>query len=365
MKKLIILFILIPCAFLLVAQNSKILPADSIKNLNPLGEVTDTVPDHDFFAIENPLKIALKYDITSFIKNKSKGEYIDAELQVFYNENEPIVKNIRIQARGNFRRGQCYFPPLSLNFKTDPIEQTDLKGIKKIKVVTHCSSAKSSDPLILKEFLAYKIYNILTDKSFRVRLLDIHYIDTGKKQLNFQERGFIIEPAEHVASRNNCVLIDPMIITAKNLIEEDADRVAMFRYMISDTDWRIRSGHNIKFMKSMVDVTDKVVTLPYDFDFSGFVGASYADPQEWSDASSIYQRDYLGYCRDNDDDYYKIIDLYSSKQNEIMSTINAFNLLSEKDRKEAASFAEDFFKEISNPKSLVSSLKRECQPMDF
>ncbi len=365
MKRLIILIVLFHCAFTLVAQKSKISPTDSIKNINPLGEVTDTVPDHDFFGIEIPLKIALKYDITSFIRNKSKGEYIDAELQVFYNENEPIVKNIRIQARGNFRRGQCYFPPLSLNFKTDPIKQTELKGLKKIKVVTHCSSAKSSEPLILKEYLAYKLYNIVSDKSFRVRLLDIHYIDTGKKQLNFQERGFIIEPAEHVASRNNCVLIDPTIIQAKNLIEEDADRAAMFRYMISDTDWRIKSGHNIKFMKSMVDVTDKVITLPYDFDFSGFVGASYANPQEWSDATSIYQRDYLGYCRDNDDEYLKIIELYSNKQNEIMNAINAFNLLSEKYRKEVVSFTKDFFKEISNPKSMISSLKRECQPMDF
>jgi hypothetical protein len=365
MKKLVVLLTLFSCTFLLDAQNSKIIPPDTLIHHSSLGEVTDTVPDHDFFGTDIPLKIALKYDISSFIKNKSKGEYIDAELQVFYNEDEPVVKDIRIQARGNFRRGQCYFPPLSLNFKTDPIQQTELKGVKKIKVVTYCSSAKSSAPVVLKEFLAYKLYNILSDKSFRVRLLDIHYIDTGKKQLNFQEHGFIIEPAELVAHRNNCVLIDPMIITAKNLIEGDADCVAMFRYMISDTDWRIRSGHNIKFMKSMVDVTDKVVTLPYDFDFSGFVGASYADPQEWSDASSIYQRDYLGYCRDNDDDYYKIIDLYSSKQNEIMNTINAFNLLSEKDRKEVVNFTEDFFKEISNPKSLVSSLKRECQPMDF
>ena len=95
-----------------------------------------------------------------------------------------------------------------------------------------------------------------------------------------------------------------------DLVEEDADRAAMFQYMISNTDWRIKSGHNTKFMKSLTEVTPKVFPVPYDFDFSAFVDAAYAFPQEWSNTETLYQRDYLGYCRSDDNEYLKIISLF-------------------------------------------------------
>ena len=351
--------------YFLWAQTSKTISIDSLENNSPLGEVADTVKTDNFFGTDVPLEITLKYDISAFIKNKQKGEYIDAELQVNYND-KPVTKNIRIKARGNFRRGQCAFPPLFLNFKTDAIERTELAGMKKIKVVTHCSSSKSSENYIFKEYLVYKLYNILSDKSFRVRLLDISYIDTGKKQKNYRQHGFIIEPIELVAKRNESVLINPVIIKGPNIIEEDADRVAFFRYMIADTDWRFKSGHNMKYMKSMKDITDKVIAVPYDFDFSGFVGTSYSFPQEWATtAKGIKDREYLGYCRNNDEEYLKTIALYIDKKEEIMKTINDFNYLSEKDKKSLLDFISDFYREINYPDRFISSIKYQCRNDEF
>ena len=364
MKTILIFFLLIAANFYLAAQN-KGNAQDTTLAGNVLSEVADTVQVPDFFESNDLLKATLKYDITSFIKNKVKGEYLDAELQVFYDENNPVVKNIRIKARGNFRRGQCTFPPLFLNFKTDRPENPMYDDVKKVKIVTHCSASKESEANVLREFLAYKLYNIITDRSFRVRLLDISYIDTGKKQKNYKAYGFSIEPAEIVAKRNNCVLVESPAITGRNLVNEDADRAAMFQYLISNTDWRIKSGHNTKFMKSLTDVTDKVITLPYDFDFSGFVGASYTFPQAWSHTESIYDRDYLGYCRDNDQEYQKIIELYLSKEKEVMQAIADFKYLSEKDKKEVEKFTAGFFEEIKDSKNFIRNLKNDCHDIDF
>lgn len=364
MKQLIIALNFLFLCTLLWAQTEPKTRPDSSQTQN-LGEVADTVQAVDFFVDDEPLKISLKYDITSFIKNKTKGEYLDAELIVFYDDMQPVVKKVRIQARGNYRRGECFFPPFFLNFKTDPVKDPKYMKVNKVKVVTHCSSTDRGEETLLREYLVYKLYNILTDKSFRVRLLDIKYIDTGKKGKTYESYGFVIEPADVAAKRNNCVIIESMAITGKDLVEEDADRAALFQYMISNTDWRIKSGHNTKFLKSLSEVTNKLMVLPYDFDFSGFVGASYSFPQEWSDTQSIYDRDYLGYCRDNPASQLKNIELFNSKKQEILKTISNFTLISEKDREEVTEFINEFFDEISNPKDFVNSIKRECKPIDF
>jgi hypothetical protein len=330
-----------------------------------LGEVTDTVQTENFFGSDIPLEMTLKYDISAFVKNKQKGEYLDAELMVNY-KDKPVTKNIRIKARGNFRRGQCAFPPLFLNFKTDTIENTELQGMKKIKIVTHCSSSKNSENYIFKEYLAYKLYNILTDKSFRVRLLDLSYIDTGKKQKNYRQHGFIIEPIELVVKRTESVEIDPKVVRGPNIVEEDADRVAFFHYMIANTDWRFKGGHNMKYMKTLKDVTDKVIAVPYDFDFSGFVGTNYSFPQEWATTcENITDREYLGYCRSNDENYLKTIALYNDKKEEILNTIADFEYITEKEKEYLLDFINEFYSEINQTKRFIDTLKNQCRNDDF
>jgi len=366
MKRLTYLLFILVFPHFLWAQTSKKTSIDSLKNISSLEEVTDTVPNIDFFGTDGPLKITLKYDITAFVRNKQDGEYLDAELQVNYENMAPIVKNIRIKARGNFRRGECAFPPIFLNFKTDSIENTELTGMRKIKIVTNCSPSEKSENYIFKEYLAYKLYNTLTENSFRVRLLDINFIDTGKKQKNSRQHGFIIEPVELVAQRTNSVLINPIFIKGPNIVPEDADRVALFEYMIANTDWRFKGDHNMKYMKSLNVVTDKVIPIPYDFDFSGFVNTSYSAPQEWAKSiTDVRQREYLGYCRDDDEDYLKTIAVFNANKEQILSTIANYNYLTEKDKKSLVDFISGFFKDISQPQKFIPTLKSECRNDEF
>jgi hypothetical protein len=281
-------------------------------------------------------------------------------LEIDYEDQEPIVKNIRLKARGNFRRGQCFFPPIYLNFKTDPIKDTELKGVKKVKIVTHCVHSKTSRKYILREFLAYKMYNVISPKSFRVRLLDIHYIDTGKKQKEYHEYGFVIEPLELVAKRNNAVVIDHMLVRPENIVEKSADRVALFEYMIGNTDWRFKSGHNIRYLKSLDELTDKVYAVPYDYDFTGFVSTGYSFPQEWASVENVRQREYLGYCRE-DENYLETIKLFEDKKEEIIQTIESFPYIDEKEKKYLTRYIDEFNTLISKPENFMITLKRECR----
>ena len=361
MKKLIIIIFSFLLPIFCFAQNINPTLQDTFQNIATLSEVTETVPDIDFFGNDEPLKITLKYDITSFIKEKHKGEYLDAELTVNYKDIPPVVKNIRLKARGNFRRGQCIFPPIYMNFKTDPIKNAELEDIRKIKIVTHCSHSKNSTSYLLKEYLAYKLYNSLSDISFRVRLLDITYIDTGKKQKNYREFGFIIEPIELVAKRNESVIIDPAFVRGNNIIEESADVVALFEYMIGNTDWRFKTGHNMKYIKSLKEVTTKVTAVPYDFDFSGFVDAYYSFPQEWTSLKDVRSREYLGYCRERNNDYLYAINLFLNKKEEIMGTIQMFEYLDDKEKKVLEKYIDGFYTDLNRPERFISQLKAQCR----
>lgn len=364
MKTIILFFISILLSFNLLAQSNKLNPADTISYSSDIDAVSDTIPNLNLFEVETPIDLILKYDITSFIKNKVKGEYLDAELLIHYKDYS-VTKNIRLKARGKNRRDQCFFPPIYLNFKTDPIKNSELKGIKKIKLITHCSSSKSYTNYILKEYLVYKLYNILSDNSFRVKLLNMKYIDTGKKGRNYERFGILIEPLDLLTKRTGSIEIESKLVRSKDVFEEEADLGAMFQYMIGNTDWRIKGGHNIKFIKSLTKVSPKVTPVPYDFDYAGFVGAHYSCPQEWTSIESVEEREYMGYCRSTDEEYLKTINKFIDKKDEILETINSFNYLDEQERKSLVKYIESFYSNMEKPRRFLSVLKNECRNDDF
>ncbi len=248
-----------------------------------------------------------------------------------------------------------------MNFKTDTIGNSEFQGINKIKLVTHCSTSKVYADYLLKEYLVYKLYNVLTDNSFRVKLLNIKYIDTGKKKRNYDNYGILIEPIELLVARKGSIEFDGKIIRENNVIEEDADIAALFQYMIGNTDWRIKGGHNTAYIKSLTKVTDKVTPIPYDFDFAGFVGAHYSHPQSWTSIKHVTEREYLGYCRNSDEAYLKTINLFLDKKNQMIKTIESFSYLSESERESLVKYIESFYDLLNNPNRFISTLKIQCR----
>ena len=125
--------------------------------------------------------ITMKFNIKEYQRNKMKGEYMPAEMIYHVNDTMDIYKTIRLKARGNFRRDFCTMPPLWLNIRKAEIGNKKLQGIKLMKVVTHCKGGKTTSNYILKEYMAYRIHNMLSPYSFPVRLVRMKYIETGRK----------------------------------------------------------------------------------------------------------------------------------------------------------------------------------------
>ena len=57
-------------------------------------------------------------------------------------------------------------------------------------MVTHCKSNDRYEQYYMLEMLAYRIYNVLTDYSFRVRPLEVTYFQTGFEDQGEEKSGF-------------------------------------------------------------------------------------------------------------------------------------------------------------------------------
>src|SRR5688572_2482404 len=74
---------------------------------------------------------------------------------------------IRLSARGISRRRRelCTFPPLRVEFARQPPATSLFSGQRRLKLVTHCRPAESFQQLVLLEYSAYRLLNILSPLS--------------------------------------------------------------------------------------------------------------------------------------------------------------------------------------------------------
>ena len=360
MKRFITIGIIWIMAIQMFGQEVDSVQQAAFKN-NKFDPISDTIYTGTLFEQDFPLTITLISDFTAFAKPKNYDKYLPAELIVHLPNNDSIVKNIRLKTRGKSRKEMCNFPPIKLNFKKDPIKHPDYKGINKMKMVTHCKGSKIFNDYTLKEYLTYKLYNAITDYSLKVRLLKIDYHDTGKKGLNQSRYGFVIEPIEAMAARVNAVQIETKVVAYHELNQLSADRVALFNYMVGNTDYQYKTSHNLKFIKILDINIHGAQVIPYDFDYSGFINTHYSIPQEWSYVESVTDRDYMGFCRPNEDNFNKLKEEFLAAEDSIYEIIMNFDHLTIKERQRLKWFIEAFYKDLKSNQAyrIITSNCRE------
>ena len=100
--------------------------------------------------------------------------------------------NITARTRGHFRKtmGGCTYPPVLLQFtKSNSLSSSAFKDQENLKLVMPCVG----DDYVIKEWLVYKIYNLVTPKSFRARLVSVELYDTKKKKSTSPFYGILLE----------------------------------------------------------------------------------------------------------------------------------------------------------------------------
>ena len=106
--------------------------------------------------------------------------------------------------------------------------------------------------------------------------------------------------------------------------------VALFEYMIGNTDWAVTVSHNTRLMLSKDDTLSKPYVVPYDFDYSGLVNTYYSIPDEKLEIETVTQRVYRGYpeqCRNCSRHW-----IHSERRKNIYDLINNFGYLTPKSK---------------------------------
>ncbi len=304
-----------------------------------------------FFLDDNLIEVNFTTDIKKLRNDKKTPAYQPATISMKFSDTLTITETIRVEPRGVYRKQNCDMASLMLNFKNP--SSPKLSPLKKLKFVGGCRSGSSYEELVLKEYLVYKIQNFLSPMSFRVRLLHITFNDSRGKVKPFTEYAFLLEDMNDLASRNNCVEIK-----VKNFFTEATNReqmtfVNLFQYMIGNTDWSIPNLHNMKLMVPKNDTLAKPLSIPYDYDYSGLVNASYAVPAEGLGIESVSQRLYRGFSRSYDE--LKVaIEVFKEKKESIMYYVDHFELCSTKCRKLITAYLNDFYETVGSKKKIES-----------
>ena len=284
-------------------------------------------------------------DIGTMLSTKANPEYLPASFTCKIYDSS-ITEKIRVIARGVMRRQICYMPPLRLDFHTDSLSQ--LYKLGSLKLVSSCNPNDQYEQLLLKEYLIYKIYNLITEKSFRVRLLNLNYEDSRGKRKTISRHAYLIEDIKDLAKRNGCTTMKDLKVNGQSTDRNQYTIFAVFEYFIGNTDWGVSVNHNSALIFPGNDSAGRPFVIPFDFDYSGLVDADYAVPDEGLAISNVRERLYRGYPRTMEE-LNDVFLIFNQQKEKIYSLINNFELLTVKNRKNIIDYLDDFYTTINDP----------------
>jgi len=345
MKKILLLSLFFDCLFFVVISNAQS-KTDSLRS---------SVSSKDLFESNDVLHVRLSGNIRDLMNDRSDNPGYHPLILSYKENDSDVLLSMQAKTRGHFRRtmGNCTYPPLLLQFtKNDTLSASVFRGQNKLKLVMPCRG----DDYVVREWLVYKIYNLITPKSFRARIVSIELNDTKKKKITLPFYGILLEEEQQMAQRNHCVLIKHQMRPEQT--ETDAFlTMAVFEYMIGNTDWSVQY-QNIKLLAA--DSNAVPIAVPYDFDHAGVVDAPYAKPAEELLMSSVRERRYRGYCMPDMKAFDKTIALYNSLRADIYKLYTDCSLLDIKYVKATIQYFDEFYQTINNPVALQKEFSYPC-----
>jgi hypothetical protein len=312
------------------------------------------------FASAEPLAFTLEADFRAVQgdRDPKSTKTFPAKMTFANDDGSTVSIDLQIRTRGHSRRLRqtCDFAPLRLEFPKDSTRRTVFDGHGPIKLGTHCRSVNEFEQYVLREYTAYRIYNLLTPRSFRARLAKATYVD-GRNQKPITTRyAMFIEDDDDVAKRLEGRITERMGLIFRHVDAETLTIMTLFEYMIGNTDMSINKQHNVRIVETPAGTFHPV---PYDFDYSGLVDAAYAIPNKELGIGSVRERLYRGPCK-TPAELEPFFERIRNAKADVMALYDSLFDLSAGYRRGAKSYLEQFYRVLERPGDVRRALIDPC-----
>jgi hypothetical protein len=279
---------------------------------------------------------------------------------------------VEIKARGGWRSlsRNCSAPLLWVRFAEQAVPGTPFEGQTLLPLTTHCGKGVSVEAVtrttaradfeqyLLREFLAYRIYSILTDLSLRTRLVRISYPDPGRSGRSTLHYAFFTEHFDDAAARTGNERPERGNFDPGRLDAQTAARLALFQFMIGNTDWSIARERNTMLLQSS---EGKQLPVPYDLDMSGLVDADYAGPAPGLPIDDVRERYFLGFCQPGVD-WDALFAEFNSKRDAILELDDRLPGFSRSSQRWIHRYLESFFDVLDSADQRREQITAACHP---
>jgi hypothetical protein len=334
--------------------------------LSPLGaaEAQDAVSDLPLFTDQTPLEIRITAPIRQLTRDGEDRPEHAAVVEFVDTSGQRVQLDVDIRIRGKSRLVVCDFPPLRIDFPRAAVAGTVFADQNQLKLVTLCSRTATHRDYLAQEYQIYRLFNELTNRSFRVRWAMVEYVDTdARRPESFTEPAFFIEADWELAARNGLQLVELPSLRMASLDPQHTALLALFHYMIGMTDWEAVLGppgesccHNGKVIGSESGAN---YVVPYDFDQAGLINTEYAVPAEQLRIRSVAQRVYRGFCV-HSPELEAAIDLLN-ENHEAMIRVLDDEPAGNRARVKSLAYLEESFELINDSRKREDDIVRRCR----
>jgi hypothetical protein len=346
--------LLLRCLPLLLAASPASLPTAAAAEMDPL------------FASPAVLELTLSGPFIQIDNERDKDKEYTAALTYLTEDGTRVELDVGLQVRGNYRlrKNVCRHSQLWLDFRTRDAAGTLFENQDKVKLAVQCRSSDAYRAALVREFQAYRFFAQLSGLSFATRLARITYHDPAYPRRDRTELGFFIEHQERLAARLDLQDVELNRIAETEVDGTQGSLVAMFMYMIANTDYSLVIGedgdeccHNAKLLRTPGGF---YAPIPYDFDMSGYVDAPYASPSPQLQQRSIRQRIYRGYCAFNE-----LLDTTVARFNLQRDALNGImedtTHISAGQAARSREYIDGFYDVINDPAEVSAEILRRCR----
>ena len=230
------------------------------------------------------VQLTLYTDVSALMAEKFNTEYQAGTLTAA----DGTSYKVEVKSRGKFRRKIAAIPPLKLKFKKKLLQADGLDTLNEVKLVLPCTLDEKGDELVVREYLAYRMFEQISPAGVRARLINLTLLNAGLgNDKKFTVKAILLEDEEETVARLDGELVESYGITPDSLEPAQAALTAVFQYMIGNTDWSVAENRNVRFVR---EASGKILLVPFDFDFCGLVNAPYASPTAGLGLKSVRER---------------------------------------------------------------------------